>query len=140
MKKISLTIVIVLFVAILNTYSQSFKVVVNSANSTSSMSAKDVSDIFMKKTTKWSDGTSVAPVDLNSNSSVREGFSKKVHGKATAAVRSYWQQAAFSGAGTAPPEKASDSEVVEFVKKNPGAIGYVSSDAATAGVKTISVN
>lgn len=140
MKKTTLTIVFVLFVALLHSYSQSFKVVVNTANNTSSLSAKDVSDMFMKKKAKWTDGTTVAPVDLNSNSSVRASFSQKIHGKATSAIRSYWQQAAFSGAGTAPPEKSSDSEVIEYVKKNPGAIGYVSSDASTAGVKTISVN
>lgn len=140
MKKIFSTIIIILFVAILPSYSQTFKVIVNAANQTSSMSTKEVSDLFMKKTTKWSNGTTAAPVDLNSNSGVRESFSKKIHGKATAAVRSYWQQAAFSGSASAPPEKANDSEVIEYVKRNPGAIGYVSSEASTAGVKTISIN
>ncbi len=119
---------------------QSYKVIVNSSNSVSSLSKKEVSDLLLKKSTKWSNGTAAVPVDLTANSPIREALSSSIHGKGVAAIRNYWQQAAFSGAATAPPEKANDNEVIEFVKKNSGAIGYVSSDAATAGVKTISVN
>jgi ABC-type phosphate transport system substrate-binding protein len=140
MKKITLTIVIVLFVALCNSYGQSYKLIVNTSNNTSSLSAKDVSDMFLKKKVKWANGTAVEPVDLNSNSGVREDFSKRIHGKATSAIRSFWQQAAFSGAATAPPEKANDNEVIEFVKRNPGAIGYISSGASVEGVRTIGVN
>ena len=85
-------------------------------------------------------GMSVLPIDLFSSSSVREAFSQSIHGKSTAAVRNYWQQAAFSGTASAAPEKATDGEVVDFVKKNPGAIGYVSVFASTEGVKVINVN
>lgn len=130
----------ILILSSVTIYSQSYKVIVNQANSTTSVSQKDASDFFLKKKAKWSDGTAVVPVDLSSGNSTRESFSQKVHGKSSAAIRSFWQQAAFSGSGTAPVEKANDEEVIAFVKKNPGAIGYVSSTANTAGVKIISIN
>lgn len=140
MKKI-LTILIALMVVMIgNSYAQSYKVIVNNSNSISSLSKKEVSDLFMKKTTKWSSGVTVAPVDLVANSSVREAFSLSIHNKAVSAIRNYWQQAAFSGAATAPPEKSNDNEVIEYVKKNPGAIGYISSGTSADGVKTISIN
>lgn len=123
-----------------NIYSQTFKIIVNTNNNTSSITAKEASDMFLKKKTKWANGTVVMPVDLSSNSSVREAFSKQIHNKNTASIRSFWQQAAFSGSGTAPTEKETDSAVIEFVMKNPGAIGYVSSSANITGVKTITIN
>lgn len=130
---------LIAFAGIAKIQAQSFKVIVNESNAVASLTAKEASDFFLKKKTKWPTGTSVMPVDLSSGSSVRETFSQQVHGKNTAAIRNYWQQAAFSGAGTAPSEKVSDADVVEYVKKNAGAIGYVSASASTGGVKTISI-
>jgi len=46
----------------------------------------------------------------------------------------------FAGSGTPPIEKKSDLEVIEYVKKNSGAIGYVSKSTNTTGVKEITVN
>ena len=122
-------------------YGQAFKIIVNQQNASSgSISKKEVSDLFLKKKTKWADGTTVAPVDLNANSKIREDFSQQIHGKGISAIRNFWQQAAFSGTASAPPEKNSDAEVIEFVQKNPGAIGYVSASTKPEGVKIISIN
>ena len=63
-----------------------------------------------------------------------------MHGRKTSAVRSYWLQAIFSGRGVPPPEKASDGDVIAHVKEHVGAIGYVSSAAATAAVKVLKVD
>lgn len=122
------------------TSAQSYKVIVNNSNPVSSLSKKEVSDLLLKKKSKWSNGTSVTPVDQLSGSGVREAFSSQIHGRSTSSIRSFWQQAAFSGTATAPPEKTSDEEVIEFVKKNPGAIGYVSPSAKTSDVKSVTIN
>lgn len=140
MKRNIIAFLVLIFIVSGIASAQSYKVIVNNSNSVSSLSKKQVSDLLLKKTTKWSSGTAAVPVDLSANSSVREAFSTSIHGKAVSAIRNYWQQAAFSGSATAPPEKSNDSEVIEFVKKNPGAIGYISSGASADGVKTISVN
>jgi ABC-type phosphate transport system substrate-binding protein len=139
MKKILSLLVLIVLVGLSNTFAQSFKVIVNNDNAVTSLTTKEVSDFLLKKKTKWSSGIAAAPVDLSSSSQVRAAFSQQIHGKNTAAIRSYWQQAAFAGTGTAPAEKQTDTEVVEFVKKNPGAIGYVSSSANTSGVKIVSI-
>jgi len=95
--------------------------------------------IFLKEETKWSDGTAITPIDLKAQSATRVAFSLEVHGRSVGAIRSYWQQAAFSGAGTAPLERSSDTDVIEFVKANPGAVGYVSSTTETSEVKDIKI-
>jgi ABC-type phosphate transport system substrate-binding protein len=59
--------------------------------------------------------------------------------RSVAAVKSYWQQKVFSGQNVPPPELDSDQQVVTFVLRNPGAVGYVSSAANVEGVKTLSL-
>jgi len=116
-----------------------FKVIVNSSNGSAKISKTDLNALFLKKMVKWGDGTPAAPVNQSKKSAVRDNFTTAVHGKSVAAVDSYWQQQIFSGRDVPPPEKSSDADVVAFVKANPGAIGYVTNAAATAGVKTVDV-
>lgn len=133
-----LALLTTLFVA--NATAQSFKVIVNEANTETTVSKSDLSAIFLKTKTKWADGSSITPVDLTARAAVREAFSKEVHGRGVGAIRSHWQQAAFSGAGTAPIERSSDADVITFVKSNPGAVGYISADTDATGVKVLQVN
>jgi ABC-type phosphate transport system substrate-binding protein len=118
--------------------SKSYKVVVNPSNPVSSISREDLSRIFLKKTTKFSDGRGASPVDLPANSATRENFSKDVHGKSSSAVDAYWQQLIFSGRDIPPPQK-SESGALEFVRSNENGIGYVPAAADTAGIKVIGV-
>ncbi len=118
---------------------QDVKVIVNSANSTAELPGDVVTKLFLKQTTKFPNGTAAQPVDQAKGSSVRAAFSKGVLGRGVSAVESYWQQQIFSGKDVPPPTKASDDEVVAYVKANAGAIGYVSAGASTAGVKVVDV-
>jgi ABC-type phosphate transport system substrate-binding protein len=118
----------------------SYKVIVNNSVSVSSLSKKAASDLFLKKTTKWESGAAVTPVDQLDSSNTREGFSKAVHGKTAAAVKSYWNQQIFSGRDVPPVEKKSDAEVLAFVRSTTGAIGYVSETASADGVRVVTIN
>jgi ABC-type phosphate transport system substrate-binding protein len=115
-----------------------YAVVINSANTVTGLDRRAVSALFLRRVSQWEGGTAVLPVD-GPNSSAREAFSKEVHGRKASAVRSHWLQVIFSGRGVPPPEKASDQEVIEYVKTHPGAIGYVSSEAAMADVRVLKV-
>ena len=138
MKKI-LAIIFVLFCILQISSAQSYKVIVNSKNTITSINKKELSQIFYKKKKKWDDGQAIVPVDLSSSSSVRAEFSTEIHGKSVAAIRNYWQQAAFTGAGIAPVEKQTDEKVIEYVQAHPGAIGYISNSTKATNIKTISV-
>ncbi len=116
-----------------------YRIVVNAKNPVSSLSRAKVAAYFLKKSTSWEGGGSVQPVDQAEDSPVREAFSREVLRKSIAAVKSYWQQRIFSGRDTPPPEKASDEEVISFVRSNERSIGYVSASAEPAGVKVITI-
>ena len=115
-----------------------YKLVVQSSNPVTSLSAAQVEKLFLKKVTRWDTGGEVQPVDLADDSSVRSAFSEDILGKDVPAVKSYWQRMIFSGRATPPPVLSSDAQVLEFVRSNRGAIGYVAAGTAVGdGIKTI---
>lgn len=118
---------------------QDFKVIVNSANPIGDISAAALSKIFLKESAGFPGGGSATPVDQGKSSAVRAAFSKRIIGRPVSAVDTYWQQQIFSGKDVPPAAKASDDDVIAFVKSTPGAIGYISAGASTAGVKVIDV-
>lgn len=119
---------------------QDFTVIVNASNPVSSLPRDDVAKLFLKKTVAWESGKPAAPVELPAAAKAREAFARTVLNKSIAQVKSYWQQQIFSGRDVPPPEKQTESDVVAFVRSNPGAIGYVSKGADIGrGVKALSV-
>jgi hypothetical protein len=103
------------------------------------VSRKFLSEAFLKKTTRWEDGVLLRPVDQGMESDVRRKFSEEVLRRSVAAVRNYWQQLIFAGRDVPPPELASDAEVVSYVLKYTGGVGYVSPGAKLNGAKVISI-
>lgn len=114
-----------------------FKIIVNHSVSVGPLTAKAASDLFLKKTARWDNGTAVVPVDQIDSSAVRDEFSRAVHGRLTAAVKNYWNQQIFAGREVPPVEKRSDAEVLAFVRSTVGAVGYVSAGAPTDGVRVV---
>lgn len=116
-----------------------FKVVVNSANTVSELATADVAGLFLKRTAKFPGGSNAIPVDQAKGSSLRGSFSRRMLGRPASALDAYWQQQIFAGGELPPTAKASDDDVISFVKANPGAIGYVSAGASVAGVKVVTI-
>lgn len=114
-----------------------FVVIVHSRMNQTSLERDIVAVAFLKKQTRWDDGTLIEPVDLESSSTTREVFSHAVLKRSVSAVRSYWQQRIFSGRGVPPPEVKSDQAAVRYVATHAGGIGYVSKKAELKGVRAI---
>jgi ABC-type phosphate transport system substrate-binding protein len=116
-----------------------FYVIINPQNPVTSVSRKFVMDAFLKKVTQWGDLFGIRPVDLRVDSSVRNAFSTELLKRSVSAVKTYWQQMVFSGRDVPPPELDSDEEVVRYVIRNPGGIGYVSPTASLQGVRVLTL-
>lgn len=140
MNKTKKIIGILLFLHIIGlSFAQEYKIIINDDNPISSITIDKLDKIFLKKVTKWNDGSKINPVNLTAESTVREKFTQTVHDKKISAINAYWQKQIFTGKGVPPVEKKSDQNVIQYIKANPGAIGYVSASANTAGVKVIQV-
>ncbi len=116
-----------------------YVVIVHPRNPTGAASRKFLADAFLKKTTRWPNGEVIRPADLGADSPTREKFTEDVLKRSVSAVRSYWQQMIFSGREVPPPELGSDEEVVRYVLKHSGAVGYVSGTASLGGAKVVAV-
>lgn len=116
-----------------------FKVVVHPSNPVASVSREQLSKSFLKQIDRWEDGKRIVPVNLAPDSPVREAFSQVVHRRSATRINSYWQQQIYSGSGVPPPQRASERALLDFIRTNRGAVGYVSQSSDTGGVKVISV-
>jgi ABC-type phosphate transport system substrate-binding protein len=116
-----------------------FRILIHPENPVSSVHKDFVTDVFLKRITRWSDGEMARPVDQRAASNVRNGFSESVLRRSVAAVKRYWQQRIFSGRDLPPPELDDDEAVVRYVLKHRGAIGYVSTSAKIDRAKAVSV-
>lgn len=117
------------------------KVVVHGSNPVATVTKAKAADLFLKRVTRWDNGRTVTPVDLAEKTPARAAFSKELLGKEVAWVKSYWQKMIFSGRATPPVELSSDAEVLDLVRGNQDAIGYVS-DTATlpTGVRALTIS
>jgi len=116
-----------------------YRVIVHGNNPYTSLERRYVAEAFLKKTTRWADGGVIKPVDLPADSPVRQQFSEEILNRSVSAVKSYWQQIIFSGRDVPPPELKTDEEVVAYVTKNPGAIGYVSGTCPIGDARVVTV-
>lgn len=122
-----IALALVLAVAPHSSAEPGFVVIVNASNKARVLERRVVTDMFLKKRTQWSGNDMILPVDQSRGAAVRRQFSEQVLGRSVAEVRTYWNRLVFSGRGVPPPELANDDDVVKYVGKHGGAIGYVAS-------------
>jgi ABC-type phosphate transport system substrate-binding protein len=120
-------------------FAASFTVIANSSIGVSTVSADDLKAIFLGTKTSLGDGSHVAPV-LEKSGPAHEAFLKDCVGKSDSAFLNYYRSLIFTGKGSMPKTLTSDQEVMDYVAKTKGAIGYVGAAAAATGVKTLAVN
>lgn len=107
-----------------------FTVIVNPQVAGAQIKRESLATIFLGSGARWPDGRPVQAVDQSTRSAIRASFCEQALAMSLPAVQSHWLRAISAGRGTPPPVRASDEDVLAFVRANPTAIGYVS--AATA--------
>jgi ABC-type phosphate transport system substrate-binding protein len=112
-------------------------VVVGAKSPVSSMTADQVSGIFLGKSNTFPSGSTALPTDLPDSAPTRELFYTKVTGKSTAQVKAAWSRLVFSGKATPPKELGSSADVKKFVASDPDAIGYIEKSAVDSSVKVV---
>jgi ABC-type phosphate transport system substrate-binding protein len=85
------------------------------------LTADDIKNIYTGEK-ELAESTKIRPQD---NSAAREEFLKKVLQLDVAKYESMWTKKSFRDGINPPTVRASDAEVIAYVKSNPGAIGYV---------------
>jgi hypothetical protein len=71
------------------------------------------------------DGTALRPVNLAPGNALRQRFLDAVLQQSDADYVAYWTVRRYIGKGTPPTELRSSAEVIDFVGRTPGALGYI---------------
>jgi hypothetical protein len=125
-------------ISVSNLAAADLKVIANPSVRVSAVSVDELKNVFLITKTSLSDGSHVEPI-LEKGGPTHEAFIKEYLGKSDAALQTYYRSLVFTGKASMPKTLAADAEVVVYVAKTKGAVGYVGAGASTAGVKTLEV-
>lgn len=95
------------------------------------IASAEIKDVFIGEK-QFSGSTKLVVVD---NASAQGNFLSKFMRIDSAKYNSIWTKKSFRDGLTAPVVKSGDAEVIEYIKRTPGSIGYVST--LPSGVKII---
>ena len=114
------------------------KIIANETVAATSITPDELKGVFLETKSSLSDGSHVVPV-LEKGGAVHEAFLKDYLGKTDSALETYYRSLVFTGKAAMPKTLGADSEVVAYVAKTKGAIGYIAADAPAEGVKILEV-
>jgi ABC-type phosphate transport system substrate-binding protein len=119
---------------------QEFQVVVHPSVQGTWISRTSLQALFTGKSDRWGDRATARPVDQSAKAPVRHAFATSVLGLSMGELQRYWQDRVAIERVFPPPVKGSDEEVLGFVARTAGAVGYVGPDTVIPeGVKVINV-
>ncbi|MDZ7924413.1 MAG: hypothetical protein U5M23_10175 [Marinagarivorans sp.] len=134
MKKIVLTAAGLLALTTTTLVSADLAVIANASLKIPALNQEQAQQLFLNKSTDYSQQKIVV---LSNESGTNALFYKQVVKMSASKFRSYWSTQVFTGKGSAPIYLNSDSEVLDFVAKNKGAIGFVDADTVGKEVSTL---
>ncbi|MGB7625009.1 MAG: TonB family protein, partial [Terriglobia bacterium] len=114
-------------------------VIANPSVKAEAVSASEIKSVFLGERNSLRDGTHVEPV-LSKGGPAHDTFLKDYLATNDDALQNYYRTLVFTGKGLMPKALRSDAEVVAYVARTRGAIGYVSSTVTLDGVRTLAVN
>ena len=113
-------------------------VVANTSITASTISQDELQEVFLGTRYSLSNGSKVIPVLLKSGPA-HEFFLKSYLGKSNEAFRTWWLRYVFTGQGLLPRTFASEADLVDYVARTQGALGYVSPASVRGNVKCLQV-
>lgn len=114
------------------------KIIANSSVNEETISASELRRVYLEIKISLADGTHVEPV-LENGGPAHHAFLQDYLGMSEDDLQTYYRTLLFTGKGSMPKKLGSDAEVVAYVARTRGAIGYVSSAANTENVKTLAI-
>ena len=119
---------------------RSLRVVVNKENKVASLTTDDLTRIFLGKKTLWDSGTRIVPVMPEEESPTGELFLSGTLKKSVSQFRAYWKRLLFSGGGAVPKVFRNHDQLLDFVARQPGAIGVVEASAVDDRVRVLEIS
>jgi len=95
--------------------------------------------IFGMRMRNWSDGESITVFVLDDRDPRHMNFCESNLGMLPYNLRRHWDRLIFSGTGRAPIRVSTAEEMIDLVRKTPGAIGYIKEDLVDDSVSVLQI-
>lgn len=116
-----------------------FYVIAQAGNPQPALTQNEAINLFMGRSRSFSNGDFALVFDLPRNSPQRAAFYQALTGMSQAQVNSYWARLMFSGQSMPPQPLPDEVAMIDIVKRNPSAVGWLSKEPADKQVRTLLV-
>jgi len=112
-------------------------VVVHKNNPVEKLSRSELIDLFMGKYVAFPNDVKAIPVELNGDHEVKVDFYQSLVGMTLSRVNAYWSRLHFTGRKRAAVFKLSENDIIDFIRANEQAIGYMPQSKITGDLKVV---
>jgi len=116
-----------------------YYIVVQIGNSQPALTQKQAIDLFMGRSRAFANGEFALIFDLPRDNPTRAAFYRALTGMSLAQVNSYWSRLMFSGQSMPPQALPDDATMIEIVKRNPNAVGWLAHEPTDKQLRTLLV-
>lgn len=113
--------------------------VVGADSPVQSLTRKDAVNLYTGRTRQLAGGQMLQALDLPRDDALRGEMYRLLTGQSLAQVNSYWSRLTFTGQTRALPMVSSEAEVMEQLRRNPQALGYLSREPGSRSLRVVLV-
>lgn len=137
--KIRIMIAVISLLVLFNSVlaGEQFLVIANQSIEDNRLAPSTISKIYQGTKTKWDNGD--IRVVMLRRGPTHENFVRDIVGSTPSKLRNFWKKVLFTGMGTPPRIFKKEADLVEFVAKTKGSIGYITNSTPHQGVKVIAL-
>lgn len=112
-------------------------IVVNAASPVKNLTRRDVIDLYTGRTRLFPDGEAATVLDQARDSPARAQMYQQLMGVSLAQINSYWSRLTFTGQTLPPQALGDEAAVAEAVRRNVGAIGYLTTEPTDRALRVV---
>jgi ABC-type phosphate transport system substrate-binding protein len=120
------------------TYAQEAVFVVNPGVTETSITTEDAKAILLGNKARWESSGNIKLI-VQTDSALNEKVIRDFTQRTPDQFDKYWKKLLFTGKAVMPIQAKTDAEVIDFVSKTPGAMGYAAKESVTDKVKVLAV-
>lgn len=111
--------------------------VVQVSNPVKALTQKEAMDLYTGRARTFPTGELVLLFDLPRESRDRAEFYQRLTGMSIAQINSFWARLMFSGQIMPPQTLPNEQAMLDIVRRNPSALGYLTSEPTDKGLRTV---
>lgn len=112
-------------------------VVVSAQSPVRTVTQKDVLALYTGRSRVLPGGEVATPLDQPRDSAARADFYETLTGMDIARINSYWARLHFTGQVQPPPPVGDDAAVIQRLRVDPSAIGYLTHEPTSTAVRVV---